>query len=42
MIEKMNEKIAAAKEPTFTGSATGQEAEALPKKKRRVGLFEKM
>lgn len=38
----MKEKIAATKEPAFTGSATAQEAEALPKKKRRVGLFEKM
>lgn len=40
MIEKMNEKIAATKEPSFTSTAAPEVV--VPKKKRRIGLFEKM
>ena len=44
MIEIMKEKIAAtppsAPEPAFSGSGT--DAPVVPKKKKRLGLFEKM
>ena len=40
MIETMKEKIAAKPEPAFSGS--GNQDTPVPKKKKKLGLFEKM